>query len=114
MAENFNPNLLSSAWASSPARPAVVKPLGTAMHHPQQHDHQSKRSEMLRAEHERAMGLLTKEKAAAAAIAAAAQEKGRRVEAALQAVALAHEDLDVQRSEHQERVGEWHAWHACV
>lgn len=40
----------------------------------------------MQAEHERAMALLTREKASAAAAATAAHEKGRRVEAALQAV----------------------------
>ena len=63
-----------------------------------------KRSELLRAEHERAMALLSKEKAAAAALAAAAQDKGRKVEAALQAVAMAQDDLDKQAQEQEEKV----------
>ena len=63
-----------------------------------------KRSELLRAEHERAIALLSKEKAAAAALAAAAQDKGRKVEAALQAVAMAQEDLDRQAQEQEEKV----------
>ena len=64
----------------------------------------SRRSELLRAEHERAMALLSREKAAAASIAASAQEKGRKVEAALQAVAMAQEDLDKQAQEQEEQV----------
>lgn len=64
----------------------------------------AKRSELLRAEHERAMALLSKEKSAAATLAAAAQDKGRKVEAALQAVAMAQEDLDKQAQEQEEKV----------
>ena len=67
-----------------------------------------KRTDMLRAEHERAMSLLAKEKAAAAAIVSAAQDKGRKVEAALQAVAMAQEDLDKQAREQEEKVSAGH------
>lgn len=64
----------------------------------------SGRAGQLRAEHDRAMSILLKEKAAAAAVSAAAQEKGRKVEAALQAVAMAQDDLDRQARELEEKV----------
>ena len=67
-------------------------------------NHATKRSDQLRAEHERAMSLLAKEKAAAAAIVEAAREKGRKVEVALQAVAMAQEDIEKQAHEHEEKV----------
>ncbi len=57
------------------------------------------RSMSLRQEHERATALLEREKTVAASIAHAAMEKGRKVEAALQVIASAQEDLDRQTQE---------------
>lgn len=69
---------------------------------------------MLKAEHERAMSLLQKEKAAAAALATAAADKGRRVEAALLAVAEAEADLESRVRAHEEQAScprpHWQVW----
>ena len=52
-----------------------------------------RRSCLLRAEHERALSLLHREKSAAVAIEAAAAEKCRRVEVAMSSIADSEEQL---------------------